>query len=63
MKNKIPMEAAIYQASKQNWLELAMTENTRTRLVGGLKSASVSLVFVAFPRSSMIVSIHTVPGD
>lgn len=57
------MEAAVYQVSKQKWLELAMNKNTRTRLVGGLGSDLISLMFVAFPRSSMILSIHTVPRD
>jgi len=57
------MEAAVYQGSKQNWLELAMKEKARTRLVGGLESALILLVFVAFPRSSTIVSVHTVPAD
>lgn len=63
LKNNVPTEAAISQASNQNWLELPVKENARPRLVGGQERALISLVFVAFPRSITITRIHTVPGE
>lgn len=63
LKNNIPMEAAISQTSNQNWLELPVKGNARPRMVGGQDSALISLVFVAFPRSIMITSIHAIPEE